>query len=177
MASNKFLYFAYGSNLLAKRIRINNPTAVRRDIGRLKDFRLDFATYSKRWHGASATIVPTENEYVWGAIWEIDNSDIASLDQQEGVEDKLYFSKIVDIETPNGSFLKCKVYQQCNNPQEHLTGNLLPQDRRPSAAYRDTILKGARESGIPSDYIKFLETFPHNGYLGEPEIGLALREM
>ena len=34
--SNKFLYFAYGSNMLMKRIHINNPTAIRKDIGFLK---------------------------------------------------------------------------------------------------------------------------------------------
>lgn len=32
----KFLYFAYGSNLLQKRIHINNPSAVRAGIGKLK---------------------------------------------------------------------------------------------------------------------------------------------
>lgn len=31
-----FLYFAYGSNLLAKRIHLNNPTAVMKDIGYIK---------------------------------------------------------------------------------------------------------------------------------------------
>lgn len=36
MAKDTFLYFAYGSNLLGKRIHIQNPTAVRRGIGRLK---------------------------------------------------------------------------------------------------------------------------------------------
>lgn len=81
-------------------------------------------------------MVPTENEHVWGAIWEIDNCNADSLDRQEGVKNKIYFSKIVDVKTPEGLLLKCKVYQQCNNPVEHLRGELLPQDRRPSAAYR-----------------------------------------
>lgn len=34
--SGKFLYFAYGSNLLSKRIHINNPSAVRAGIAKLK---------------------------------------------------------------------------------------------------------------------------------------------
>ncbi|XP_017798644.1 PREDICTED: gamma-glutamylcyclotransferase-like [Habropoda laboriosa] len=38
--NDKFLYFAYGSNMLAKRIHINNPTAVRRDVGFLKKIML-----------------------------------------------------------------------------------------------------------------------------------------
>lgn len=36
MENDTFLYFAYGSNLLEKRIHIQNPTAVRKGIGRLK---------------------------------------------------------------------------------------------------------------------------------------------
>jgi hypothetical protein len=32
---NKFMYFAYGSNLLAERIHIQNPTAVRIGAGKL----------------------------------------------------------------------------------------------------------------------------------------------
>jgi hypothetical protein len=34
--TKSFLYFAYGSNLLARRLHINNPSAVRKEIGKLK---------------------------------------------------------------------------------------------------------------------------------------------
>jgi hypothetical protein len=34
--TKSFLYFAYGSNLLAQRIHINNHTAVRKEIGKLE---------------------------------------------------------------------------------------------------------------------------------------------
>lgn len=34
--TKSFLYFAYGSNLLAQRIHINNPSAVLKGIGKLK---------------------------------------------------------------------------------------------------------------------------------------------
>lgn len=76
-----FLYFAYGSNLLMQRIHINNPSAKRAGIGKLKNYRLDFNTYAARWRGAVATIVPTKDSYVWGAIWEIEQKDMASLDE------------------------------------------------------------------------------------------------
>lgn len=35
LTMDKFLYFAYGSNMLAQRIHINNPTAVRIGHGKL----------------------------------------------------------------------------------------------------------------------------------------------
>jgi hypothetical protein len=40
---NFFYYFGYGSNLLAKRIKIQNKSAERVGVGILNDFRLDFA--------------------------------------------------------------------------------------------------------------------------------------
>ncbi|XP_043508732.1 gamma-glutamylcyclotransferase-like [Frieseomelitta varia] len=175
--SNKFLYFAYGSNMLTQRIHINNSTAVRKDIGFLKNFRLDFITHSKRWGGCSATIVPTEDYVVWGAIWELNECNICTLDNQEGVADKLYFPLMVDIETLTGKILKCRVYQQCNNPNEHIKLHLLPKHRRPSPLYLETILNGAYESQLPYDYIKVLEKIPHNEYTGEYDIGLPLKEV
>ncbi|XP_076626531.1 gamma-glutamylcyclotransferase [Colletes latitarsis] len=173
----KFLYFAYGSNMLMKRIHINNPTAVRKDIGILKNFRLDFLTHSKRWGGCSATIVPTERYNVWGVIWELHEHNLPTLDCQEGVADKVYFPLMVEVETPNGNVLNCRVYQQCNNPDDHMKLRLLPSHRRPSPLYIETILKGAQENQLPCDYIKFLETIPHNEYNGEYDIGLSLKEV
>lgn len=35
---------------------------------------------------------------------------------------------------------------------------------------RSTILKGAKENNLPTDYIKFLKTIPDNGYEGEYDI-------
>ncbi|XP_063984999.1 gamma-glutamylcyclotransferase-like [Diachasmimorpha longicaudata] len=172
-----FLYFAYGSNLLTKRIHINNPTAVRRGIGCLKDFRLDFTRYSENWRGASATIVPTPDAHVWGAIWEIDLCNLADLDRQEGVDDAIYFPLEVDVERPEGGTVKCRVYQQCNNPRECIHVAKLPEQRQPSLVYLTTMFKGAEESGIPSSYVDYLKSVKHNGYAGKVDIGLAQSEI
>lgn len=74
------LYFGFGSNLWDKRLLLNNPTAVRKGSGKLKDYRLDFSYYSSKWNGAAATIIPEEGSHVWGAIWEFDASNLESLD-------------------------------------------------------------------------------------------------
>ncbi|XP_025268249.1 gamma-glutamylcyclotransferase-like [Camponotus floridanus] len=174
--TSKFLYFAYGSNLLAKRIHLSNPTAVVKDIGYIKNFRLDFQRYSTRWHGASATIVETENSVVWGVIWELDRSNLSTLDYQEGVQDNIYRVLSVNVETPNGTILNCRVYQQCTNPKEYMKLVDLSMDRRPSPLYLDTILKGAQENNLPTDYIELLKTIPHNGYEGKYDISLSLIE-
>ncbi|EZA55182.1 hypothetical protein DMN91_001351 [Ooceraea biroi] len=174
--SNTFLYFAYGSNLLAKRIRLNNPTAVVRDVGYIKNFRLDFNRYSKRWRGTSATIVETENSTVWGVVWQLDKCNLSTLDCQEGVQDNIYHAMSVNVETCDGATLECRVYQQCDNPKERVQPVDLPMDRRPSPLYLDMIVKGAEENNLPASYIKFLKTIPHNGYEGEYDISLSLTE-
>ncbi|XP_017072238.1 gamma-glutamylcyclotransferase isoform X2 [Drosophila eugracilis] len=79
---DKFLYFGFGSNMLAKRIHIQNPTAVRVGPAQLTDYRLDFAFESARWGGAVATIVPTPADHVWGTLWEIDLSNLPDIDKK-----------------------------------------------------------------------------------------------
>lgn len=101
----------------------------------LQNFRLDFHRYSKRWRGTSATIIETENSMVWGVVWELDKCNLATLDCQEGVQDNMYYAMSVNVETPNGTTLNCRVYQQCNNPQEYIKPDDYPMDKRPSPLY------------------------------------------
>ena len=82
---DKFLYFAYGSNLLTERIRINNPSAQFHAVGRLPDHQLDFNYFSRRWRGAAATILPQPGSNVWGVLWQLDTEHQLTLDKQEGV--------------------------------------------------------------------------------------------
>ncbi|KAG8228951.1 hypothetical protein J437_LFUL007702 [Ladona fulva] len=175
MGSPTFLYFGYGSNLLAKRIHINNPTAIRRGPAKLRDYRLDFSGFTARWGGAAATIVPHKNKHVWGALWELNTTDMSNLDRQEGVESKVYEPFEVDVETPNGENFTARTYRFIRNPPPAAPQNTLdlgsifsqiPEDRQPSPEYRRVIVIGAYESDLPDDYIKTLEMIPHNGFNG-----------
>merc|ERR1711990_108916 len=66
-----FLYFAYGSNMLTQRIRINNPSARFQSLGRLHHHKLDFNHKSKKWGGAVATIEEEQDSEVWGVLWQV----------------------------------------------------------------------------------------------------------
>ncbi|XP_034836001.1 gamma-glutamylcyclotransferase-like [Maniola hyperantus] len=164
-----FLYFAYGSNLLKKRIRINNPTAEFIGVGRLDGHQLDFMKYSDHWRGTSATIVPTENAqiHVWGAVWRLHNSDMPALDKQEGVDTNWYFAKSVEVWTPEGETIECRTYQQTVNPS---LDEELPPERRPSSTYLDCIVNGAIECNLPKEYITQLKKIPHNGQKASPKM-------
>ncbi|XP_047531034.1 gamma-glutamylcyclotransferase-like [Vanessa atalanta] len=165
-----FLYFAYGSNLLKKRIRINNPTAEFIGTGKLDNHQLDFIKYSDHWRGASATIIPTNNKHVWGAIWRLHVKDMSALDRQEGVETNWYFAKAVEVLTPDGAKVKCRTYQQTINPPLRGPHEELPLDRRPSSTYLDCIVNGAMDCNLPQDYITELKKIPHNGQKASPKM-------
>ncbi|XP_046662516.1 gamma-glutamylcyclotransferase-like [Homalodisca vitripennis] len=164
--SSTFLYFAYGSNLLMKRIHINNPSASRIGIGKLKHYRLDFNYKSKRWGGAAATIVPDSGSCVWGAMWEIHNDNMSSLDRQEGVSQGVYEVVTASVERPDGATVQCRTYQLVDQPPALSEGESLPPHRQPSKVYMDTIVAGAEESGLPAYYIEQLRNIPNNGYSG-----------
>ncbi|KAK0078133.1 hypothetical protein PV325_003009 [Microctonus aethiopoides] len=162
--NNKFLYFAYGSNLLAARIRISNPSAEFVDIGRLENYRLDFMGYSKVWDGSPATIISTENSHVWGAIWELSNEHLETLDRQEGVDKGIYLGLYVDVINETGTVYRCRCYQQLKNVDDHVPLTELPEDRRPSLTYLKTMVKGAQECRLPANYIESLKKIKHNGH-------------
>ncbi|XP_017787053.1 PREDICTED: gamma-glutamylcyclotransferase-like isoform X2 [Nicrophorus vespilloides] len=142
----------------------------------LENYRLDFATYSSRWKGASATIVPQSDAHVWGAIWEIDMKNLPDLDRQEGVDRNIYFPLEVNVVNPEGESIQCRVYQQTISPSFIHNIKDLPSERKPSPIYLKTIQLGGVESKLPEDYVKFLNTIPDNGYSGQIDIQLDLAE-
>lgn len=153
-----FLYFSYGSNLYEKRIHVNNPSARRRGSGLVKEYRLDFHYYSERWKGAVATVVPDKEENVWGAIWEIGNEHMESLDGQEGVAKKIYEVFLPVIYTPDNQTLICRSYHLTDQPDKQ---EPLPESRYPSHLYHKVIVDGARESNLPQAYVDKLANIPH----------------
>ncbi|KAJ8723249.1 hypothetical protein PYW08_003161 [Mythimna loreyi] len=165
-----FHYFAYGSNLLKKRIHINNPSAVFLGVGRLDNYKLDFVQYYDLWGGAVATIVPSENRHVWGAVWKMKIENLLTLDKQEGVATKQYFAKEVDISGIEAKKIKCRTYQHCVVPPFLKSLTYLPDDRRPSITYKQCIINGAMECRIPDDYVDMLKNIPNNGQHADDDL-------
>ncbi|KAJ8920296.1 hypothetical protein NQ315_011957 [Exocentrus adspersus] len=97
-----------------------------------------------------------------------------NLDNQEGVHQQIYYPLTVKVETPTGKELDCRVYIQTANVTNVVPLTELPNERKPSAVYINTMLKGAKESGLPKEYQDFLGSIPHNGYSGEVDIGAQL---
>ena len=92
-----FEYFGYGSNLLASRIHMQNPSAVFNTVARLDNYSLEFYNGDMTvcsWRGASATITESPADHVWGVVWTINKTDLENLDDQEGVAEGIYKVKV-----------------------------------------------------------------------------------
>ncbi|XP_071082286.1 gamma-glutamylcyclotransferase-like [Haliotis cracherodii] len=156
-----FLYFAYGSNLLAERLLLNNPTAQFIHTARLDDYRLTFDaprdTKTMLWAGAPATIRSCPGSSVWGVIWQLDMADSDNLDSQE----TFYQRRTVTVTTPDGATHTCRTYE--------LDGEY-DISHSPSPQYKDVIVRGAKQSGLPQAYISQLEAVEDNGYDGELKV-------
>ncbi|XP_067648352.1 gamma-glutamylcyclotransferase-like [Eurosta solidaginis] len=170
---DKFIYFGYGSNMLTKRIHIQNPTAQKIGVGILKDYRLDFNTFTERWGGAPATVVPTDGAYVYGTLWEIDLSNLDDIDNQEGVHEDIYYAASVPVMLPNDTSITARAYLLVDQPVKPLTSftaqQLVPPNRQPSKTYLQCLVKGAEETGIVPGYIDWLKNVKHNGHIA-PEL-------
>ncbi|KAH3776380.1 gamma-glutamylcyclotransferase-like [Dreissena polymorpha] len=154
-----FLYFAFGSNLLRQRLRLNNPSATFVSTARLEGYRLAFSNMgldprTMRWRGGAATIVDAPGHAVWGCVWRLDNEHRESLDRQESV----YNAIEVPVTAPDNTVYTCLTYQL---PKDLLSPRGF--DPRPSPMYLDVIVRGAVQNHLPGSYIDQLNAVQHNG--------------
>ncbi|GBN30375.1 Gamma-glutamylcyclotransferase [Araneus ventricosus] len=152
-----FLYFAYGSNMLTQRMHINISSAQFKCIGELKDFKFTFADFYPSWKGATAAIAESENDSVWGVVWEISKDQEEILHKQE----KGYVPLILPIETELFGKLDCQVFVRFVREEDI---------GKPSCIYKTVFVQGAKEHGLPLHYIEKLEAIQDNGYKGPVDI-------
>jgi hypothetical protein len=140
-----FLYFAYGSNLLTRRLRARTASATPIGWAVLPDHGL-------RWHMASsdgsgkcdvvddaATASP-----VHGVVYRIDGREKALLDRAESLGVG-YRDALVAVHL-DGQVVKARVYRALRTDAA-----MLPYDW-----YHALVLAGAREHGLPHDYLRTL---------------------
>ena len=141
-------YFAYGSNLLLARLGERTPSARRIERGRLSAHRLC-------WHKrgtldgsgkCDAFLTGDTADLVWGALFEIADIERARLDAAEGLG-RRYRDTQVRVETARG-LLTAFAYVAMPDAVDATLA--------PFGWYRDLVVAGARESGLPDRYISAL---------------------
>lgn len=141
-------YLAYGSNLSSRQMTARCPGAFALGPASLDGYTLAFTRRSRRWGGHAADVLPRAGARTWGVAWQVDEHHLDALDHFEGVPTGVYARHTVTAQLPGGPKIEAVTYRVVR-----------PVDGSPSARYLHTILEGAREFGLPSEWIAHLATF------------------
>lgn len=144
-----FTYFAYGSNMLTRRLTASDraPSAKRVATGFVEGRRLTFDKASQDGSGkCDAEFTGTKTDRVYGIIFEIAASEREALGKAEGLGNG-YKEEMVNVVTPSGE-------------AEHMTYIATRKEPalRPYHWYKALTVAGAVEHGLPNDYIEWIRT-------------------
>ena len=140
------LYFAYASNMEPRRFRRLCPGSTVVGPARLPGRRLAFSRYSRQRRGGSTDIVPDAETEVWGALYEVSEADLDTLDRSEDVP-AAYRRLTLVVEDAEGRERQAITYVA------NRTGDFLPHPD-----YLRLIVEGAEARGLPQEWIRHLET-------------------
>lgn len=135
------LYFAFASNMNQSQMKRWCPASRFRKAAVLEGFRFVYDGFSLTWDGAVGNIVKSENESVWGALYEITERDRLTLDAFEGYP-RSYDHKEVDVKDRDGKVYRAMTYFRTGRPLG-----------KPHPDYERIVIDGAKECGLPDEYI------------------------
>ena len=140
------LYFAYGSNLLRRRIEERLGNCRLQGTGWVAGYSLQFHKMSADGSG-KCDVFKTDHrsDRVYGALFELTTVQKASLDDCEGPG---YDSVTILVQTRSGEFDA----QTYTAKPASIDSSLSPFDW-----YKAFVIEGAREVGLPAQYISALE--------------------
>ncbi len=143
--TESLLYFAYGSNLYSPRLRFRVPGCLALCVATLSEYQLRFHKI-----GADGTAkcdafrTGRREDVVMGVVYEIPRLEKALLDRHEGLG-RGYGDAEVELATAENGAINAFTYVAL---QEAIDPTL-----RPYGWYKDFVLSGADEHGLPEDYV------------------------
>ena len=79
--------------------------------------------------------------------------------RQEGVSSGIYRVRDVVVTASDGTKYDCRTYEMLDKYDDNI-------NQTPSSIYKDYIMRGAKETGLPEEYIAKIKTIADNGYNG-----------
>ncbi len=136
------LYFAYGSNMLNKRLQLRVPSASPLTTGIIRDYGL---CYYKRGMDESGkcTIKQKEKSEVHGVVFEMDKMEKKKLDIAEGLGNG-YESDTITVETADQKLQAYTYIAERSYVDESL---------KPYSWYKKLVIAGAYQHHLPDRYI------------------------
>ncbi|MBD8524829.1 gamma-glutamylcyclotransferase family protein [Pseudomarimonas arenosa] len=145
------LYFAYGSNMLSRRLQAPDraPSALALAVASLPGHRLRFDKRGQDGSGkCDAEFSAVEQDCVHGVVYQIDPAHWPALDRAEGLG-RGYRRAMVEVRSATQS-LQCLTYLATDKHPD-----LLPFDW-----YKALVLAGAEQHDLPLDYRRWLHEVP-----------------
>ena len=139
------LYFAYGSNLRVTRMCGRVPSARPLGVASLRGYRLTVDKHGRDGSG-KANLRAEDGATVWGALYELDATHWKFLDACEPGYSRL----TVQAELRRTAPVEAQTYRS----------GLLTDEPVPFASYKQLLVDGAREHGLPDEWIRFLLALP-----------------
>lgn len=130
-------YFAYASNLNRRQMAERCSDSKPKFKATLPNHKLVFAGWSRKWRGGTATIRPYQGEKVIGAVYQISQRCLRSLDKHEGYPD-IYDRVNKKVITEDGDYVEAITYIMRQQSEE----------TQPSQEYLAVIQQGYRDWGI-----------------------------
>jgi gamma-glutamylcyclotransferase (GGCT)/AIG2-like uncharacterized protein YtfP len=152
-AAQRWIYFAYGSNLDVVQMERRCPGSRRLEIARLSAHEIAFTYYAATWKGGTADVLPHAQAEVWGALYDLSHADLGALDRFEAGYDRVE----LEVETRGG--LRTRVQSYLVREKSRFA---------PSRVYLDQIVRGARLWSLPAPYVAELERIVVAGPAPEP---------
>ena len=150
-------YFAYGSNLDLLQMQLRCPEAQFVSTAKLDGYRVCFPRKSFVRDCAVISIEPAVDEQVWGALYELDGTDITRLDEREGYDRRRdrqlnQHNRItVRVEGSDERVVVAEVYIAVPSANPGL----------PSPQYVGYLVASAAECGLPKSHlVKLAEHMP-----------------
>jgi gamma-glutamylcyclotransferase len=158
--SGTFLYFAYGSNMFARRLAARTPSAVRITTAFIDGRRLTFDKVSTDGSG-KCDIEATGNlaDRVYGVVFRIATAEERALDEAEGVGHGSRKDEIT-VMTIEGTAEAMAYIATKKDPK-----------RRPYDWYKAFVLQGAAENALPAAYIELIRAVS-----SQPDFNISRRQ-
>lgn len=141
VSRGQVLYFAYGSNMNKDQMNARCPQSKALAIAKLSEYR--FLINSR----GVATVIPCSEHFVYGIIWVLSHGDEDTLDYYEGVKDKIYYKKEINVKVAND-----KVPTLIYIATDMVQGT-------PRTGYLETVIEGAQSFSAHQEWLRELKSW------------------
>ena len=146
----KINYFAFGSNLSSARLLERIPEASKHCVAILEQHRLCWHKKGRDLSGkCDIDFTGNPEDTVYGVIYQVTHDEKLALDAYEGAGIG-YERREIEVTALHGELIEVFTYYAIE----------VDQRRQPYHWYKEHVLRGALEHGLPQHYVEYIRVTP-----------------